>query len=137
MMCRMCLLAMCVLASCSRTEPAPKPTPQPASAAPQAATPPAKAPETARELIAGGKALVLDVRTPDEYKEDHVASAKNIPVDELERRLAEVEQLAGGDKTRPIVVYCMSGQRAARAKQTLEAAGFDHVVNGRGLDDLK
>ena len=130
MMYRLCLLAIVALAGCSRTDPAPTPAP----VAPQAK---AKAPETARELIAGGKALVLDVRTPDEYSEDHVASAKNVPVDELERRLGEVEELAGGDKARPIVVYCMSGQRAARAKQTLEAAGFSHVVNGRGLDDLK
>jgi len=127
---RMCLLAVLALASCSRTDPAPKP------AAP-APAPQAKAPATARELIAGGNALVLDVRTPDEYGEDHLASAKNVPVDELQQRLPEIEQLAGGDKARPIVVYCASGQRAARAKQTLEAAGFSHVVNGRGLDDLK
>lgn len=130
MMYRICLLAVFALASCSRSDPAPKPA---ATVAP----PQGKDPATARQLIAGGKALVLDVRTPDEYGQDHVASATNMPVDELEHRLAEVDKLAGGDKARPIVVYCAAGKRAARAKQTLEAAGYSHVVNGGGLDDLK
>jgi phage shock protein E len=152
MMYRICLLAVFVLASCSRTEPAPPPpatpaptatpAPAPAPAAPAPTPPPAAAPKPidsakARELIAGGKAIVLDVRTPDEYGEDHIASAKNVPVDELDKRLAEVDKLVKSDKAQPIVVYCAAGKRAARAKQTLEGAGYTNVVNGGGLDDLR
>ena len=147
MMYRICLLAVVVLASCSRTEPAPPPPAMPAPAAapapapapvppPAAAAPKAIDPAKARELIAGGKAIVLDVRTPEEYGEDHIATAKNVPVDELDKRLAEVDKLVK-DKAQPIVVYCAAGQRAARAKQTLEAAGYTNVVNGGGLDDLR
>jgi len=147
MMYRICLLAVVVLASCSRTEPAPPPpaTPAPAAApapAPAPVPPPAAAapkaidPAKARELIAGGKAIVLDVRTPEEYGEDHIATAKNVPVDELDKRLAEVDKLVK-DKAQPIVVYCAAGKRAARAKQTLEAAGYTNVVNGGGLNDLR
>lgn len=98
--------------------------------------PPSKDPATARSLIASG-AVVIDVRTADEFAERHLASAVNLPVDELPGRLAEVDRLVGGDRTRPIVVYCAAGARAARAKARLEAAGYTNVVNGGGLDDLR
>jgi phage shock protein E len=51
--------------------------------------------------------------------------------------MREVEQLAEGDKTKPIVVYCASGGRAAKAKTQLDAAGYSNVVNGGGVDDLR
>ncbi|HWU88152.1 MAG TPA: rhodanese-like domain-containing protein [Kofleriaceae bacterium] len=114
-------------ASCSRSEPVP------AQQAP--AAPAAKDPQAARALIAGG-AVVLDVRTADEYAEGHLPSAVNVPVQELAQRMAEVNALVSGDKARPVVVYCASGNRASKAKQALEAAGYSRVVNGGGLDDL-
>jgi phage shock protein E len=115
-------------ASCSRSEPVP------AQQAP--AAPPAKDPQTARALIAGG-AVVLDVRSADEYAEGHLPSAVNVPVQELAKRMAEVEALVSGDKARPVVIYCATGSRASTAKRALEAAGYSRVVNGRGLDDLR
>jgi len=93
-------------------------------------------PAAARDLIAA-KAVVLDVREPDEYASGHLEAAKNIPVDTVSENLAEIERLVGGDKTKPIVVYCASGVRAATAKATLEAHGFTHVVDGGGYRDLK
>lgn len=121
---------------CSRSEPARTELPAAAAPAkdPQAAR--AKDPQAARALVAGG-AAVLDVRTADEFAEDHVPKAVNVPVEELSNRMAEVEALVAGDKTRPVVVYCGSGARAAKAKRALEAAGYSRVVNGGGLDDLK
>jgi phage shock protein E len=131
------VLALALAAvGCSRSEPArtePPAAPAPAKD-PQAAR--ARDPQAARELIASG-AAVVDVRTADEYAEDHVPKAVNVPVDELSSRMAEVAALVAGDKTRPIVVYCGSGGRAAKAKRALEAAGYSRVVNGGGLDDLK
>jgi phage shock protein E len=50
--------------------------------------------------------------------------------------MPEVEKLVAGDKARPIVVYCASGSRSAKAKAALEAAGYSTVVNGGGHDDL-
>ena len=100
-------------------------------------TPPAPAhAPSARELVASG-AVVLDVRTPDEYAEDHLANATNVPIDDLAARIADVDTLVRGDRAKPIVVYCSAGSRAARAKTELEAAGFKRVTNGGGLDDLR
>jgi phage shock protein E len=106
-----------------------------APSAPSAVSSSAKDPAKARELIAAG-AVVLDVRTPDEYRDGHLPTATNVPVDDVSTRLGEVDQLTHGDKTKPIVVYCAAGKRAARAKLTLESAGYTHVVNGGGFDDL-
>lgn len=87
-------------------------------------------------MIDGG-AVVIDVRTADEYAQDHLPNARNIPVQELSTHLGEVAKLVGNDKTRPIVLYCARGSRAGKAKAQLEAAGYTHVVNGGGLDDLR
>lgn len=94
-----------------------------------------KDPEKARQLIAAG-ATVLDVRTPAEYGDGHVDKATNIPVGDFAARIAEVDKLVGGDKTKPVVVYCAAGKRAHAAQLQLEAAGYTNVVNGGGWDDL-
>jgi phage shock protein E len=91
----------------------------------------------ARDLIDKGAAVVLDVRTPDEFSQDHLDTAVNIPVQDFSKRIAEVDKLTGGDKRKPIVVYCAAGARAAKAKEQLDAAGYKVVVNGGGLDDLQ
>lgn len=125
---RMLLLAVVLSASgCSRSESPPGPAP---------ATKSTKDPGSARALIESG-AVVIDVRTPDEFASDHLPRATNIPVDKVGERLGEVDQLAGGDKHRPIVVYCAKGSRAAKAKHALESAGYTQVINGGGLDDLR
>jgi rhodanese-related sulfurtransferase len=80
---------------------------------------------TARELVARG-AVLLDVRTPDEYRGEHVPRAINVPLQELQARLHEV-----GPKERPVVVYCRSGKRSAEASRLLRENGF-HVVHDLG-----
>lgn len=116
-------------AACSKSE-------QPPAPSGHVAGPVKKDPAAARQLIAKG-ALVLDVRSPDEYQDGHVASATNIPIDGFADQLAQVAQLTGGDKSKPIVVYCAAGGRAARAKKMLDEAGYTQVVNGGGYDDLR
>lgn len=86
-------------------------------------------------MIASG-AVVIDVRSTEEYAGPHVERATNIPIDQLATRLGDVEKLTGGDKAKPIVVYCASGNRASKAKTQLEANGYTNVVNGGGYDDL-
>jgi rhodanese-related sulfurtransferase len=146
-MSRTLIALLLAFAGCSKSEPShsaqttdPKPAQDPATA-PKPAQDPATAPKsqdpaTARQLIAAG-AVVLDVRTADEYADGHVPSATNVPVQEVTPRLSEIEKLVGGDKTKPVVVYCAAGTRAAKAKKELEAAGYTHVVNGGGFDDVK
>jgi phage shock protein E len=128
------LLLVIALAGCSKSDPSPPAAP-PAPAAPVAEKP-AKDPQQAKQLIANG-AVVLDVRTPDEFGGGHLPQATNVPIDTFGEHLAEVDKLAGGDKTKPVVVYCAHGGRAARAKKALDAAGYTHVVNGGGYDDLR
>jgi len=137
-------LLLVLATSCKSSEPSKAPAPvattptTPPTAA--AATTPApkrgKDPETARKLIAAGTPVV-DVRTEEEYAEGHVPSASNIPVDVVADHLADFEKLVGGDKSKPLVVYCESGSRSRKAKSILDAAGFTNVVNGGGLDDLQ
>lgn len=90
----------------------------------------------AKQMIASG-ALVIDVRRRDEWDSGHLAMAKHLPVDELGGRIADVEKWAGGDKSKPIVVYCAMGGRAGRAQAALRNAGFTQVVNGGGYASLK
>ena len=81
----------------------------------------------ARDLVANGAAL-LDVRSPEEFNERHLAGAVNIPVQELAGRVEELEP-----KTRPIVIYCRSGARSAAAAQVLKRAGYVvHDIGGMG-----
>lgn len=77
----------------------------------------------ARTLVKDG-ALLVDVRTPDEYSAGHIEGAVNIPVGAVEARLNEF-----GDKQGSIVLYCRSGARSAKAKALLESKGFTRVVN--------
>lgn len=70
--------------------------------------------------------FLLDVRTGEEFAEGRVPGAKNIPVRELEARLAEVP------KDRPVVVYCRSGSRAALAGRLLIERGYTKVSEMEG-----
>lgn len=77
----------------------------------------------AKEAIAAG-ATLIDVRTPQEFAEGHLKGAVNIPVHALESKLSEV-----GQKDRPVVVYCRSGKRSAKAEGILTKAGFSKVFD--------
>lgn len=77
----------------------------------------------AHAAVEAGAALV-DVRTEGEFADGHLAGAKNIPVQVLADRVGEV-----GDKATPVVVYCRSGQRSARAKRMLQEAGYESVID--------
>lgn len=72
----------------------------------------------AHDLVAKG-AVLLDVRTPDEFRMKHLDAAMNIPVDELPRRMAELPP-----KDVKLVVYCASGARSAAASRMLKEAGY-------------
>lgn len=77
-----------------------------------------------RSMITAGQELVIvDVRTEEEYNgpEGHLEGAILIPVQEIEKRIGELEAY----KDRNIVVYCASGFRSRRAGQFLMSRGFD------------
>jgi rhodanese-related sulfurtransferase len=72
--------------------------------------------------------LVLDVRTAEEFSQGHILGARNIPFDELEGRLKEIDRY----KDKPIVVSCSTGNRAGTAAGVLRKHGFTNVVNLSG-----
>ncbi len=79
-------------------------------------------------LIADSSMQLLDVRTPEEYDEGHIAGATLVDVNDssfIERAVAVL------DKQRPVAVYCRSGRRSARAANLLVAQGFQ-VTNLNG-----
>lgn len=86
--------------------------------------------EEVKSMLDNG-ALVVDVRTPGEFQSGHYPGAINIPVDEMNGRIAEF-----GDKGASIVVYCRSGARSGHAAQVLKGNGYEKVVNGGGLTDM-
>lgn len=119
-----------VIAGCSREAP----PPPAASNANQSAGLPDRDPALAHKLVNEG-AVLLDVRTTEEYSERHLDKAVNISVDNLSAQMSEVEKLTSGDKSKPIVVYCQRGGRAGRAKEMLTKAGYTQVTNLGGIDD--
>jgi phage shock protein E len=133
-MVRTVIVVLLAAASCSKSEPTPGGAAP--STAPSTTSRSQKDPATAKAWIADG-AVVLDVRTPEEFAAGHLPNAVNIPVDQVASRLGEIAKLVAGDKARPIVTYCASGARSKKATLALEAAGHTRVVNGGGLDDLQ
>ena len=71
-------------------------------------------------------AVILDVRTANEYARGHIEGAVNIPLDQID--LATTE-LAG----RKLYVHCASGARSRRAVAALKAAGFPDAENIGGI----
>ncbi|QLG13204.1 rhodanese-like domain-containing protein (plasmid) [Deinococcus sp. D7000] len=76
-----------------------------------------------------GGAYLLDVRTPAEFAEGHIASAVNLPLDQVEARADEVP----GD--RPVYVICRSGNRSAQASVILKKVDRDVRNVGGGMND--
>jgi uncharacterized membrane protein YdjX (TVP38/TMEM64 family)/rhodanese-related sulfurtransferase len=88
--------------------------------------------ELKRRLDCGDAVAVIDVRGPDEFTGalGHIATARNIPMAELNGRLAEL----AGLKRAQIVLVCRTDKRSATAAHTLRAAGFSQVsVLRRGM----
>lgn len=76
---------------------------------------------TAKKLIDEG-AIIIDVRGPDEFAKEHLNSARNLPLDEIESHVKFLEQ-------HPALLYCASGTRSQIAKQKLHKLGVKNVYN--------
>lgn len=73
--------------------------------------------------------FLLDVRSPDEYREMHVpATSRLIPVEELKNRINELKGLENNE----IYVICRSGRRSKKASEILSENGFKKVFNIKG-----
>lgn len=78
----------------------------------------------AGELLAQG-AIVVDVRTPQEFKSAHVKNAKNIPLNEVSGRIQEIRKWE-----KPVVFCCASGMRSGRATSMGKGAGIPCANGG-------
>lgn len=73
-------------------------------------------------------AVLLDVRSPQEYKNGHVPGSINLPLQTIDKAAA----LAGSTDA-PIFVYCHSGARSRQAASLLEHMGYSNVKNIGGI----
>ena len=79
------------------------------------------------------KAILLDVRSPEEYASGYLQGALNIPHDRIGTEIASVVP----DKAAQVILYCRSGRRANTALETLRAMGYENVSNFGGLEDAQ
>ena len=85
-------------------------------------------PAEAVTLINRKDATVIDVRDEGEFAGGHINNARHIPEKQLAGRIKELEKF----KTKPLIVSCASGRRAAAASDSLRKQGFTEVVALRG-----
>ena len=85
---------------------------------------------TIERALADG-AVIIDVRTPDEFKSGHISGSQNIPLIEIRQKIPFIR---GWNK--PVITVCLSGGRSAVAKSVLAAAGIE-AYNGGGWQEIK
>lgn len=85
-------------------------------------------PQDMVQLMNREKAIVIDVCEPDEFARGHVIGAKNLPLGQLEEKLAQVVK----SKSAQVVMVCQVGARSARAAATARKLGFENVQSLAG-----
>lgn len=90
--------------------------------------------ETAKRILKNDKdAVLVDVRSPQEYKEKHLDGSINIPVYEIEQKSKEIIP----NKNNVYILYCQSGGRSSKAVKILEKQGYSKLYNIEGgLDNI-
>ena len=83
------------------------------------------------DLVKNG-ALIIDVRSKEEFAAGHLQGSINIPVNALSQNLSKLK-----DKNQSIITCCASGMRSASAKSTLIKLGYTDVHNGGSWISLK
>ena len=69
--------------------------------------------------------ILIDVRSPQEYREGHIDGAISIPEYEIKKKAENILK----DRNRKIIVYCSSGGRSKKAQKTLKKLGYKNVYN--------
>jgi rhodanese-related sulfurtransferase len=82
----------------------------------------------ATQLINGRNAMIVDIRSPEEFAKGSLPNAKNVPAEKVGERMREFK------KDKPLIVVCANGSTAGRTAAQLRAGGFTEVyVLGGGL----
>lgn len=85
--------------------------------------------EQLKNIIHSG-AMLIDVRTPEEFAYNQVKGSINIPLTTLEQNINTL------DKNKALMVFCASGTRSGYAKTLLEKNGFSNVHNGKSVSKI-
>ena len=80
------------------------------------------------ERVANNDWLLIDVRSPQEFADGHIPGAVNMPHENINDYLSELE----GHRNKPIIIYCRSGRRAKLAMKVLEELDFSEVMHLEG-----
>lgn len=80
---------------------------------------------------ANPQAILLDVRTPDEYSGGRIPGSVNLPLDRLNREIQQYPE------DTPLYIYCRSGARSSIAAEELERMGYRKVVDLGGLNGYR
>jgi rhodanese-related sulfurtransferase len=93
-------------------------------------------PEAVKKAIASGKAVLLDVREPDEWDEGHLKDAKLLPLSRIKAGVpaAELKQIAPAGSV--VYAHCRSGGRCLTAAALLKKEGYDVRALKLGYEDL-
>ena len=81
-----------------------------------------------KEYAEAENAVLLDVRTPQEYREGHIPGSINVPLQTLDKVRLVVE-----NKDAELFVYCYSGARSRQATAMLQHMGYTEVQNLGGI----
>ncbi len=82
------------------------------------------------ELMKNG-AVIIDVRTRNEFNSGHIKGSKNIPLNTISSNLNKI------NKDKPIITCCASGVRSGSAKAILKGKGYTEIHNGGGWMSLQ
>ncbi len=82
------------------------------------------------KLIREG-AVIVDVRSKNEYSAGHIKGSVNIPVEMLRDNLNKIK-----DTNKTIITCCATGMRSSSAKSILRSNGYSSVYNGGGWQSL-
>ena len=84
------------------------------------------------EYRAKDGAVLLDVRTPEEYREGHIEGSINVPLDNITAIGSTVKNV-----NTPLYVYCLSGARSGQAVSYLKKSGYTNVTNIGGISNYR
>ena len=77
-------------------------------------------------------ALLVDVRSPEEFVNGHIEGSINLPIDQIISSIHKITL----DLEANIVVYCASGLRSSSARKVLIKMGYMNVINGGGVNGV-
>ena len=85
-----------------------------------------------KDYESSSSAVLLDVRTPQEYRQGRIPGSRNLPLQNIDTAEEAVK-----DKDTPLFVYCQSGGRSKQAVSLLQKQGYTNVTNIGGISSYQ